>query len=147
MSALEGTTHEVASEEEQLGCSKGRLIVVQGGFPCLSATFILDQITGLIDRGWDVENWSPYDTKEPTQQEVIHEYDLLKKTKYLRFPKGPQASDVDQWVKTFNELNPLGSLESIAAFHVHYGPVVGNDRELIVSGWISGSQLDLCFDS
>lgn len=122
MSSLGGAAQDVAREEKQLDCSKGRLIVVQGGFPCLSATFILDQITGLIDRGWDIENWSPYDTKEPTRQEAIREYDLLRKTKYLRFPRGPQASDANQWVKTFCEQNSLGSLENIAAFHVHYGP-------------------------
>ncbi|MCC7538461.1 MAG: colanic acid biosynthesis glycosyltransferase WcaL, partial [Deltaproteobacteria bacterium] len=31
-----------------------RIAVVLGGFPNLSETFILDQITGLIDRGHDV---------------------------------------------------------------------------------------------
>ncbi|MGD1019104.1 MAG: glycosyltransferase [Verrucomicrobiia bacterium] len=111
-----------ARDKERADRSKGRLIIVQGGFPCLSETFILDQITGFIDRGWNIEDWAAYDSKEPTQHEAIREYDLLKKTKYLRFPDRSLASDTDRWVKTFCEQNSPGSLENVAAFHVHFGP-------------------------
>ena len=56
--------------------NKNKIVVIQGGFPSVSATFILDQITGLIDRGFEIENWSTYNTGTYIIHEDIKKYDL-----------------------------------------------------------------------
>jgi colanic acid/amylovoran biosynthesis glycosyltransferase len=57
-----------------------RVAFVTGDFLSPSVTFILSQVTGLIDRGFDVEVFCG----PPTQTNVVHEdiirYDLLEKT-------------------------------------------------------------------
>lgn len=56
-------------------------------FPKLSETFILNQITGLIDRGHDIQIFAG---ESPDEEEVhpdVKKYDLLKKTTYFDVPK------------------------------------------------------------
>lgn len=55
-------------------------------FPKLSETFILNQITGFIDRGIEVEilAWNKVENKE--NHAAIAEYNLLDKTRFLNFP-------------------------------------------------------------
>ena len=63
-------------------------------FPVLSETFILSQITGLLDRGVDVRIVAM--ARPPEQTSVVHEqvqaYDLQERTTYLHDPAtGPLA--------------------------------------------------------
>jgi colanic acid/amylovoran biosynthesis glycosyltransferase len=51
-------------------------------FPQLSETFILNQITGLIDRGHDVDIYAHSPSNEPKVHPDIERYDLLKRTYY-----------------------------------------------------------------
>ena len=57
-------------------------------FPLLSETFILNQITGLIDRGHDVEiiAWHRGDT-QAMHADVVR-YQLLERAHYIEFPSG-----------------------------------------------------------
>jgi hypothetical protein len=48
-----------------------RIAFFVGSFPEISETFILYQITGLIDLGHDVQIFSEY---HPKQTAVVHEY-------------------------------------------------------------------------
>ncbi len=43
------------SDEIHIGEKNMKIAFIVGGFPSISETFILNQITGLIDRGHDVE--------------------------------------------------------------------------------------------
>lgn len=52
-------------------------------FPKLSETFVLGQITGLIDRGHDIEIISITEPSEETVHEDISKYNLLEKTHYI----------------------------------------------------------------
>ncbi|MGD0784729.1 MAG: glycosyltransferase [Sedimentisphaerales bacterium] len=65
-----------------------RIVFVLGIFPALSETFILNQITGLIDRGHEVDIYA--DNPSPTlevQPDVV-KYKLLERTCYrLQMPK------------------------------------------------------------
>ncbi|PEO38848.1 glycosyltransferase [Bacillus wiedmannii] len=55
-------------------------------FPALSETFILNQITGLIDAGHDVSILSWKQTKTSTHPDV-EKYDLLSKVTYIDIPE------------------------------------------------------------
>lgn len=52
-------------------------------FPTLSETFILNQITGLIDLGHEVEIFAQTNPKQEKVQQDVEEYNLMKKTYYI----------------------------------------------------------------
>ena len=121
---------------------KNNIIIIQGGFPAISATFILDQITGLIDRGLEIENWSTYNPNENALHSDILKYRLLEKTRHLKFPPEHLKNGSNNWVDEFFKLNEIEDLEKVDAFHVHYGsnfnlmePLFGfyKDKSVIVS--------------
>ncbi len=58
-----------------------KVAVLVGKFPILSETFILNQITGLIDRGHDVTIFA-MEKAEHVYHDDIMRYDLLSRTKY-----------------------------------------------------------------
>ena len=66
-----------------------RVAFIVKNFPVITETFILNQITGLIDRGVDVHIYSFHQSEESIYHPVIDEYNLLQKTVYLnRVPSG-----------------------------------------------------------
>ena len=68
-----------------------RIAIFVGGFPLISETFILRQITGLIDLGHEVDIFAENRPPEnaPIQPDVL-KYDLLARTKYIDAP--PEAT-------------------------------------------------------
>jgi colanic acid/amylovoran biosynthesis glycosyltransferase len=62
-----------------------KILYVVGNFPTLSETFILNQITGLIDRGHEVEIIAYQDPKEKEIHEDVRKYRLLEKTHYILY--------------------------------------------------------------
>jgi colanic acid/amylovoran/stewartan biosynthesis glycosyltransferase WcaL/AmsK/CpsK len=63
-----------------------RVAFLLGDFPALSETFVLDQITGLIDRGHAVDVYAENSRHECTMHPVIAKYGLLGRTQYERLP-------------------------------------------------------------
>lgn len=61
-----------------------KLVYIANAFPKLSETFILGQITNLIDRGHDVEIISLDEPTEESFHEDIKKYNLIEKTHYLK---------------------------------------------------------------
>jgi colanic acid/amylovoran biosynthesis glycosyltransferase len=69
-----------------------KIAFMVGNFPALSETFILNQITGLIDRGHEVDIYAKYARKTPNNSRVhsdVKKYNLLKHTYYLAPPSNP----------------------------------------------------------
>ncbi len=65
-----------------------RIAFIANQFPVLSATFILNQITGLIDLGHDVRIFAYSDPQEPRVHPDIEKYNLLARTRYIpQMPK------------------------------------------------------------
>lgn len=64
-----------------------RIAVFTNSFPVVSETFILRQITGLLDRGHTVEVFAEYapDPSQPVHAEVEY-YHLLERTSYVNVP-------------------------------------------------------------
>lgn len=65
-----------------------KIAFVVKNFPSLSETFILNQITGLIDRGHEVEIFARRAKNDGETHPEIEEYDLLERTHY--FPEIPK---------------------------------------------------------
>ena len=61
-------------------------------FPSLSETFILNQITGLIDRGYEVDIYAYGPGKDPKMHEDVEKYNLLGRTFYFGafYPQIPE---------------------------------------------------------
>src|ERR1700737_4945972 len=72
-----------------------RIAMLTYKFPTISETFILNQITGLLDRGHEVEiiarEGGPLDAMHPD----IKTYRLLDRTTYLQMPRNPQQQFVE----------------------------------------------------
>jgi len=60
-----------------------RIAFIVGGFPTLSETFILNQITGLIDLGHHVDIFAGENPRQELTHSEIIQYDLLRKTRYF----------------------------------------------------------------
>lgn len=60
-----------------------KITYIVGIFPKLSETFVLSQITDLIDMGHEVEIISATKPTEEVVHEDVHNYSLMKKTHYL----------------------------------------------------------------
>ncbi|WAL61144.1 glycosyltransferase [Thermocoleostomius sinensis] len=60
-----------------------RVAFIVGHFPRLSETFILNQITGLIDRGHEVDIYAEYEGETAKLHPDVEKYQLLQRTYYL----------------------------------------------------------------
>ncbi len=60
-----------------------KIAFIVNKFPVLSATFILNQITGLIDLGHDVRIIAYTDPREPRIHPDVEKYNLLSRTYYI----------------------------------------------------------------
>jgi colanic acid/amylovoran biosynthesis glycosyltransferase len=63
-----------------------KIAVIVGGFPLLSETWILSQVTGLLDRGHEVDIYARRRPSTPAAHEAVAEYDLLAHTHYFDLP-------------------------------------------------------------
>lgn len=59
-----------------------KILFIVGQFPFLSETFILNQITGLIDRGHQVDIYAASSVKNSTVHFDVEKYNLLDHTYY-----------------------------------------------------------------
>lgn len=60
-----------------------RIAFLVNQFPCLSETFILRQITGLLDRGHEVDIFAGGAGNDPVRHPELEKYSLLTRTYYL----------------------------------------------------------------
>lgn len=65
-----------------------RIAVFTHEFPALSETFVLNQITGLLDQGHDVTILAEGPRDEPVVHPDVETYDLGRRTRYLAIPRG-----------------------------------------------------------
>lgn len=104
------------------GTDGRRVVVVTDQFPVLSQTFILDQMTGLIDRGLAVEHWSMQRMDEPVVHENVRRYGLIEKTRYISLPPESLRGSPMEWTERFLRDNGIADLDDVAAVQVHFGP-------------------------
>jgi colanic acid/amylovoran biosynthesis glycosyltransferase len=63
-----------------------RIAFIVGAFPALSETFILNQITGLIDRGHRVDIFAAGARDDPKCHPDVERYGLIARTTYMKQP-------------------------------------------------------------
>lgn len=87
-----------------------RIAFIVSTFPKLSETFILSQITGLLDMGHDVRVFSEYrNTKEQKVHPDVIKYGLMDRTSYFVTP--------ENWLKR------TASASRLVAANLHKGPL------------------------
>ncbi|MCB0357977.1 MAG: glycosyltransferase [Bdellovibrionales bacterium] len=97
------------------------LTIIQDAFPALSSTFILDQMTGLLDRGVSIRNWVVHLLNPEVMHQEVTRYRLLDLTNSVRVPERRGDMQISDWVRAFCITNPAIDLTRLGAFHVHYG--------------------------
>jgi colanic acid/amylovoran biosynthesis glycosyltransferase len=95
-----------------------KIAFLVGQFPALSQTFVLRQITGLIDRGHDVEIFAHRRGKDPVTHVDVEKYGLLDRTHYLDAAHAPLANRLDRIANRAAVL--------CANFHKHPGAVLSS---------------------
>ncbi len=68
-----------------------RIAFIVNNFPCLSQTFILNQITGLIEQGHEVDIYANDPDNASTVHPDVEKYNLLKSTYYFDVPSARLA--------------------------------------------------------
>jgi colanic acid/amylovoran biosynthesis glycosyltransferase len=63
-----------------------KIAFIVGGFPTLSETFILNQITGLLDLGCDIEIFAVSKINEKKVHPDIEKYNLMERVHYFNVP-------------------------------------------------------------
>jgi colanic acid/amylovoran biosynthesis glycosyltransferase len=78
-----------------------RIAFFLGSFPVLSETFILRQITGLLDLGHEVDIYADYapDAESPQQPEIA-QHKLLARTTYMDIPPASAPWEMPVWPLT-----------------------------------------------
>jgi colanic acid/amylovoran biosynthesis glycosyltransferase len=128
-----------------------RIAFIVDIFPKLSETFILNQITGLLDQGQEVDIYARRRSAESKIHPDVEKYCLLERTRYLSYPKNKWLCFAKAMVLLFkgfpkkpkvvlNALNALQIGRSMASFtmlvqifpfldqgpydivHCHFGP-------------------------
>ncbi len=62
-----------------------KVLFILGTFPELTQTFILHQITGLIDLGLDIKILAGFNTNQKIVHNEIHKYNLLERTAFFDY--------------------------------------------------------------
>jgi colanic acid/amylovoran/stewartan biosynthesis glycosyltransferase WcaL/AmsK/CpsK len=87
-----------------------RILMVVIDFPALSETFVLDQITGLIDRGFDVDILASRAREESTVHSDVDAYGLLDRVRYVDDRVVPGGSRLVRWSRILFDLVRRGQL-------------------------------------
>jgi len=95
-----------------------KIAFIVGGFPRLSETFILNQITGFLDLGHDVEIFAEENLKEGKVHSDVEKYQLLKRVHYFAMPYNKIRRILKAFfliIKNFHKA-PLKILKSLNIF-------------------------------
>lgn len=90
-----------------------RLLFVLGEFPVVSETFVLDQITGLIDRGMQVAVLARRPRVSSPVHRAVAEYGLMSRTHYYPDTLGTRSRALPE-LATWFRAAPLSALRALA---------------------------------
>ncbi len=77
-----------------------KIAAILGGFPKLSETFILRQLTGLVDLGHEIDIFSRVNPQEGSVQPDVLRYGFLDRTHYFNLPRG-RGGRIARALRTF----------------------------------------------
>ncbi len=102
---------------------KNKIVFLLGEFPKMTETFILNQITGLIDEGCDLKIIALNKSKDSSVPKEVIDYKLLEKTEYINVPRNKKIralTALKLFIQNF-PLHPIKTLKSLNFFK--YGKV------------------------
>ena len=126
-----------------------RIAFIVDQFPSLSETFILNQITGLIDRGYEVDIYNDRLGNTDKIHPEVEQYNLLERTYYTPFPSNLAIRAIKAaWLLLLNFLKaPLVLLRAINFIKYNrsrYGDVGGFLRPLYLAiPWLDKPAYDI----
>lgn len=82
-----------------------KIVFLLQSFPCVSETFILSQITGLIDSGHEIRIFAFNRTNEGVLHPDVLRYDLFSKTTFINLPETKNGRRILTLLKTIRMLN------------------------------------------
>ena len=98
-----------------------RIAFVAGGFPLISETFILNQITGLIDLGHEVDIFARRSSPDRAVHPEVEQYGLLSRTHWFNLPR-TRWKRVTRAVATFLRALPRHSVAMLRCLNLYrYG--------------------------
>jgi colanic acid/amylovoran biosynthesis glycosyltransferase len=101
-----------------------RIAVVVNEFPSISETFIMDQVTGLMDLGHDVEIFAAKPGKGSKVHPDVRKYRLLSRCNYFRKP--PEKNRIPAYVAVLSKVllkKPVFLCKVIKAFKETSGAI------------------------
>lgn len=113
---------------------KYKIAFIVKQFPSVSETFVLNQITDLVDRGHEVKIFSFKNKKPSLIHQAVERYKLLEKTTYFRFPPYSGVKKA-VWRLLFTVSNLNALIHEPAFTFVHPGSMRRAIRDL----WFSQS--------
>lgn len=95
-----------------------KIAFIVSGFPVLSETFILNQITGLIDLGHEVRIFAKSNPKDKKIHSDVYKYDLMKRVHYFNIPHNKVERIIKALFLIFKNFHksPLIILNSLNVF-------------------------------
>ena len=95
-----------------------KIAFIVNGFPTLSETFILNQITGLLDLGHDVEIFAQINPNEEKVHSDVKKYRLMERLYYFEIPHNKIKRVLKAILLIITNLhkNPLKILKSLNVF-------------------------------
>jgi colanic acid/amylovoran biosynthesis glycosyltransferase len=96
-----------------------KIAFIVNQFPALSETFILNQITGLLDRGHEVDIYAYGPRNEPEVHANVEKYNLLKHTYYMAIDASAPTSKMYLLVRGIGRIamglhkNPMAVLNTL----------------------------------
>lgn len=95
-----------------------KIAFMVSSFPELSETFILNKITGLLDRGHEVDIFADSDRDDPKVHPDVEKYSLLDRTYYREIPTNKfrrVLKAIPLIIANFHK-NPIGILKTLNIF-------------------------------
>ncbi len=91
---------------------------IVGKFPVLSESFVVDQITGLLDRGHEVNIYAFSDSHQSEVQQEVTQYNLLQNTTYISLPKNKfqLRRKALSWIIASATRTPLATVRLLKTF-------------------------------
>ena len=120
-----------------------KIAIIVSGFPKLSETFILNQITGLLDLGHEVEIFAFYNPKEKKVHDDVEKYRLMERVHYFNIPDSmiKRALKAIFLIITNFHKSPIKILKSLNVFK--YGKKALSLRLLYVVVPFLGKKFDI----
>lgn len=122
-----------------------KIAFIVGAFPKLSETFILNQITGLLDMGYEVEIFARFNLKEKKVHANVEKYRLMDLTHYISVPhnKIKRILKAIYLIITNFHISPIKILKSLNIFK--YGKKALSLELLYLFIPFSGKKFDIIF--